>query len=129
NKLHSMTLSNFIISVCTFALGVAPVFWLYLVFMGIFGVAMPVFNTPATVLLQQKVDGDFLGRVFSVISMISSTTMPLSMLVFGPMADYVPIDLLLVVTGIMLFIFSLAMGANKVLYEAGKPELLPESQG
>ncbi len=129
NKLHSMTLSNFIISVCTFALGVAPVFWLYLVFMGIFGVAMPVFNTPATVLLQQKVDGDFLGRVFSVISMISSTTMPLSMLVFGPLADYVPIDLLLVVTGIMLFIFSLAMGANKVLYEAGKPELLPESQG
>jgi len=129
NKLHSMTLSNLIISVCTFAVGLAPAFWLYLVFMGIFGVAIPIFNTPATVLVQQKVEGDFLGRVFSVIRMISSTMLPLGMLIFGPLADYVPIEPLLVATGIMLFILSLAMGANKVLYEAGKPELLPESQG
>lgn len=127
NKLHSMALSNLIIGVCTFALGLAPSFWLYLLFMGVFGVAMPIFNTPATVLVQQKVEEDFLGRVFGVIGMISSTMMPLGMLVFGPLADYVRIEILLVVTGIMLFILSLVMGVNKVLYEAGKPELLSET--
>ncbi|MGI6366231.1 MAG: MFS transporter [Bacillota bacterium] len=124
NKLHSMTLSNLIIAACTFALGLAPAFWLYLVLMGVFGVAMPIFNTPATVLVQQKVEGDFLGRVFGVIGMISSTMLPLGMLVFGPMADFVHIELLLVATGILLFILSVIMGVNKVLYEAGKPEPL-----
>ena len=37
NKLHSMTLSNLIIAACTFALGLAPAFWLYLVLMGCSG--------------------------------------------------------------------------------------------
>ena len=119
-----MTLSNLIIAACTFALGLAPAFWLYLGLWGVFGVAMPIFNTPATVLVQQKVEGDFLGRVFGVIGMISSTMLPLGMLVFGPMADFVRIELLLVATGILLFILSVIMGANKVLYEAGKPEPL-----
>ncbi|WP_439778009.1 hypothetical protein [Lysinibacillus pakistanensis] len=29
---------------------------------GVTGLAMPIFNTPATGLLQEKVEGDFLGE-------------------------------------------------------------------
>ena len=64
---------------------------------------MPMFNTPSTVLLQEKVEGEFLGRVFSVLSMISSIMMPLGMLVFGPMADYVAIEKMLIGTGINVY--------------------------
>ena len=62
-----------------------------------------------------------MGRVFSVISMISSSLMPLSMVIFGPLADIVSIESILVVTGIGLVILALVMMRNKVLLEAGKP--------
>lgn len=120
NKIHSMVLSTLVTGFGTFALGVIPVFWIYLFFMGLIGIAMPVFNTPFTVLLQQKVEGDFLGRVFGVLGMISSTMMPLGMLIFGPIADFVKIEWLLIGTGIMMLIQGVFMLRNKVLIEAGK---------
>jgi DHA3 family macrolide efflux protein-like MFS transporter len=121
NKVHSMVLSILAIGACTFALGITPVFWIYLFLMGLIGIAMPFFNTPFTVLLQEKVEGDFLGRVFGVLVMISSITMPLAMLVYGPIADIIKIEWLLIGTGFLMFTESLFMLGNKVLIEAGKP--------
>lgn len=121
NKIHTMTLSSLAIGACTFALGVVPVFWIYLFFMALVGVSMPIFNTPSTVLLQQKVEGDFLGRVFGVLGMISSSMMPLGMLVFGPLADIIKIEWMLIGTGILMFIEGFFLIGNKVLVEAGKP--------
>ncbi len=123
NKVHTMVLSNLVIGFSTFALGLTPNFWLYLGFMALIGLVMPVFNTPATVLLQQKVEEAFLGRVFGVMSMIASSMMPLGMLVFGPVADFVKIEWLLIGTGLLLLVQGLFMGANKVLIEAGKPNM------
>ncbi|MDF2545146.1 MAG: transporter [Anaerosolibacter sp.] len=122
NKVFTMTLSSFVIGICTLALGVVPIFWLYLLIMGIVGIAMPFFNTPSTVLLQEKVDPDYLGRVFGVMGMISSSMMPLGMLVFGPMADVIQIELLLIGTGFLLFIQSFFLIGSKDLVEAGKPK-------
>ncbi|SFH27847.1 MFS transporter, DHA3 family, macrolide efflux protein [Desulfotomaculum arcticum] len=122
NKIHTMTISSFIIGACTFALGFVPVFWLYLIFMGLIGVAMPFFNTPSTVLLQEKVEGDYLGRVFGVLGMIATSMMPLGMLVFGPISDIIKIEWLLMGTGFLLFIQGFFLLGSKVLIEAGKPE-------
>ena len=126
NKVHTMTLSSLIIGVCTFALGIVPVFWVYLIFMGLIGVAMPIFNTPSTVLLQEKVEADFLGRVFGVLGMISSSMMPLGMLIFGPVSDLVKIEWLLMGTGVLLFVQGFFLLGNKVLVEAGEPTAKPE---
>ena len=120
NKIHTMVVSTLIIGVGTLALGVIPNFWIYLIFMTLIGVSMPIFNTPFTVLLQQKVEADFLGRVFGVLGMISSIMMPLGMLVFGPASDLIKIEWLLIGTGAMMFIQGLFMLGNKVLLEAGK---------
>ena len=120
NRIYTMTVSSFIIGACTFALGVTPNFWLYLVFLGIIGVSLPFFNTPSTVLLQEKVEGDFLGRVYGVFGMISSSMMPLGMLIFGPLSDIVKIEWLLIVTGILLFSQSFFLISNKALLRAGK---------
>jgi DHA3 family macrolide efflux protein-like MFS transporter len=121
NKIYTMTMSSFITGICTFALGVIPVFWVYLAFMILIGVTIPMFNTPSTVLLQEKVEGDFLGRVFGVLSMISSVMMPMGMLLFGPLADIIKIEWLLIITGIMMFIQSFFLIGDKALVEAGKP--------
>ena len=122
NKIHSMVLATVIVGLGTFALGLTPVFWTYLIFMAIIGISIPFFNTPFTVLLQQKVEGDFLGRVFGVMGMISSVMMPLGMLIFGPVSDFVKIELLLVGTGIVMLVQAFLMLGSKVLIEAGKPE-------
>lgn len=122
NKMHTMTLATLMMAVCTVAFGVVPVFWAYLIFMGIVGISMPIFNTPSMVLLQEKVEGDYLGRVFGVLGMISSSMMPLGMLIFGPLADVVKIEWLLIGTGILLFIQGFFLMGSKVLMEAGKPK-------
>lgn len=122
NRLHTMILACFGFSITTILLGVVPIFWIYLTIMGITGLSMPIFNTPSTVLLQEKVDPDFLGRVFGVMSMISTSMMPLGMLVFGPLADMVRIEWLLVATGFLMLLLTFFLIGNKVLIEAGKPK-------
>lgn len=127
NRIHSLALSTLLVGISTLALGLTQVFWIYLFFMGLAGIVMPIFNTPFTVLLQEKVEADFLGRIFGVLSMISSTMMPLGMLVFGPLADLIKIEWLLIGTGLLIFIEGFFLLGSKVLMEAGKPRAEPEA--
>ncbi len=119
NKVFTMVSAIIVIGLFTMALGITPVFWIYLIFMGVIGVAIPFFNTPATVLLQQKVEPDYLGRVFGVLGMISSIMMPAGMLVFGPLADIIKIEWLLIVTGLAMVVLSFFIYKNKELVAAG----------
>ena len=121
NKVHTMTFASILMGACTFALGIAPIFWLYLIFMAVFGVAMPIFNTPTMVLVQEKVEENYLGRIFGVFGMISTSMMPMGMLIFGPIADIIKIEWLLIGTGIFMVILSIFLFKSKELIEAGKP--------
>ncbi|ALC92337.1 MFS transporter [Bacillus sp. FJAT-18017] len=123
NRVKTMAFSSIIMGVCTFALGVVPVFWLYLVFMAVFGVTMPIFNTPTMVLLQEKIEENYLGRVFGVMGMISTSMMPIGMLIFGPIADIIKIEWLLSGTGIFIVLLAVLLGRNKTLMKAGEPVL------
>ncbi len=121
NKIHTMTFATLIMGICTFALGTVPLFWVYLAFMVLFGIAAPIFNTPTTVLLQEKVEENYLGRIFGVFGMISTSMMPIGMLIFGPLADVIIIERLLIGTGLFIVILGIFLGRNKVLLEIGKP--------
>ena len=121
NRIKTLGFASVIMGLCTLALGVVPNFWIYFAFMLLFGVAMPIFNTPANVLLQEKVEEDFLGRVFGVMGMISTSMMPLGMLIFGPIADFLKIEWLLIGTGILITVLAIFLWQNKTLIEAGKP--------
>lgn len=123
NKIKTMTLASLIMGICTFALGIVPVFWIYLVFMALFGVAMPIFNTPTTVMLQEKIEENYLGRVFGVMGMISTSMMPIGMLIFGPIADIIAVEWLLAGTGAFIILLAFILGRDQVLLEAGKPVL------
>jgi DHA3 family macrolide efflux protein-like MFS transporter len=90
--------------------------------MAVFGVAMPIFNTPTTVLIQEKVDENYLGRIFGVFGMISTSMMPIGILIFGPIADIIEIEWLLVGTGVFILILSILLGRDRVLLAAGKSE-------
>ncbi len=126
NRLHTIAASALVTAVCTFALGLPMSFALYSILMGILGVAMLAFQTPFMVLMQERVDGDYMGRVFGVLNMLSSSLMPLAMLFFGPLADRIPIERLLIATGILLGVQGLCMFADRTMTEAGRPLSQPE---
>jgi len=121
NRVHSMVLAYVVFGICTVALGLVPSFWIYLLVTGIYGVAVPVVNTPATVMLQERIDESLMGRVFGVYSMIMTSMMPVGMLVFGPVADFVQIEILLVGTGVLIFALAFAMLGSRELVQAGEP--------
>ncbi|MGE5580303.1 MAG: MFS transporter [Bacillota bacterium] len=121
NKVHSMVLANFIIGAFTAALGFVTPFWIYCGFMVLIGMAFPLFNAPSNVLLQQQVEDSYRGRVFGVQGMIWSSMMPLGSLVFGPLADVIRIEWLLIGTGLLMCVQSMVMLSSKVMVEAGRP--------
>ena len=121
NRIHSMAFACMGVGIGTLALGIVPNFWVYLAVMATIGITIPIFNTPATVLLQETVDMDFLGRVFSVLSMISSSVMPLGMLFFGPLSDVVRIEWMLVATGLMIAVQAVFLRFDRALLAAGEP--------
>jgi DHA3 family macrolide efflux protein-like MFS transporter len=120
NHIYTMALSTAMSGILTIGLGITSIFWLYLFIMIVMGITLPLWNTPSTVLLQTTVETAFMGRVFSVFTMVTSTTMPLGMIIFGPFADIISIDILLVGTGILITLLSIPLITSKVLRNAGK---------
>lgn len=122
NRIHSIAFAIGAMGLCTFGMGVIPNFWIYLFLMGLVGLVIPLLNAPSMTLLQEKVEEDFLGRVFGVQSMVSSSMMPLGMLIFGPLADRMAIEILMAVSGVFLMVVAVFAIRDRVLLEAGKPE-------
>lgn len=122
NRVWTMVLATAMFGVTTVGMGLVPWFWAYLGVMGICGLAMPLFNTPSTVLLQEQVEPEFLGRVFGVMGMLGSSMMPLGMLFFGPLADVVRIEWLLVASGTVMGLQAIAMGMDRTLLSHGVPK-------
>jgi DHA3 family macrolide efflux protein-like MFS transporter len=120
NRVYSMALSCALCGMGAVGLGLAPGFVLYCVITGLIGLVMPLYNTPVMVLLQTKVEGAYLGRVLAVFNMVSSIMMPAGMVLFGPLADVVTIDTILIITGAIIVLLSIPFVASKTMREAGK---------
>lgn len=121
NRMITVVASTLAMALCTAALGLAPSFWVYIGFMVLFGFAIPYFNTPLATLLQEHVEPDYLGRVFSINSMISSSMMPVGMLAFGPLGDLVRIEILLIGTGVAIAALGIGVLMSRTLMEMGEP--------
>lgn len=121
NRMISMTISNVFIAIAVISLGIVDYLWVYLAFMTLIGLVLPLFNIPATVLLQEAIDFEYMGRVFSIYGMIASIMMPIGMLVFGPLADQISIETILIISGTVLLVISICMMLNKTMIKAGIP--------
>lgn len=115
NKIYTMALSCIAFGVLFALLGLAGNFTLYLAIMLIAGVFMPFFGTAETVLIQEQVPENMLGRVFSIIQIIASAVLPLGMVLFGPLADIVSIEWIMIVTGSLMAVLGIYIFMNKKL--------------
>ncbi len=103
----------------TIAIGITKVFFVYLGIMVLTGMTLPLFNTPIMVLLQEKVENDMQGRVFSFVQIVFSGLMPLGMLIFGPLADIVKIEYLMILTGALLMVLGISIFYNDSFLKEG----------
>lgn len=102
NKWKVVAISSVCLGITFTLLGLSPWFWMYLTVMFLSGTFMPAMATASTVMLQEQVDAGKLGRVFSVFQMISVSVMPLGMVIFGPLADVIRIEWIMIGSGVLL---------------------------
>ena len=106
NRLKTMTLSAALFGFNIFLLGMVSNFYVYLFVMVLSGIFLPIFTTSNTLLIQESVQDDLLGRVFSNIQILSSFAMPAGIILFGPLGDIISIESLLKITGLCIFVVS-----------------------
>jgi len=102
NKIRTIAVSLGAFGLTFGLLGVAGNFTIYLIIMGIAGFFMPVIATAETVLIQEITEPDRMGRVFSIIQIIAASAMPIAILLFGPLADVISVEMILVISGALL---------------------------
>lgn len=102
HKIHTVALCLVAFGIAFALLGVVGDFTVYLLIMGASGFFMPIVATAQTVLIQQNVEAAMMGRVFSLIHIVTGTAMPIAIIFFGPLSDLVSISYILLVTGVLL---------------------------
>lgn len=123
-RAHLVVAASVAFGVVTIGLGVAPVLWVYYAFMFCFGIAVPAFSTPMMTALQELVPAERQGRVFGLVGIVMSISMPVGMGLFGPLGDVWSVPAVLVLAG------TLAVVATAVL--VGVPtgrSVLAEARG
>jgi MFS transporter, DHA3 family, macrolide efflux protein len=89
------------ISVGVVLIGVAPasLFFLILVANFIIGMTQVFANGPLTAIFQTAIEPDMQGRVFSLIGAGATAMMPLSLLVAGPISDWLGVRIWYLIGG------------------------------
>lgn len=109
NRMDTTILAGAMYGVLMITMGLSPIFLVFLVFNLLIGVAAPYYNSPITVMIQEKVEPSMHGRVFSFMQIATSCALPMGMGFFGPLADTVRIQNLLIVSGIFVFVYTICM--------------------
>ncbi len=106
--------------IASLAVGFTTVFRLFAALMFIIGLSIPAAQTAVFTLIQEKVEPAMLGRVFSLVNVLFSGFMPLGMALFGPLADFVRIQTMVVACAILIIMLSLNMVLARGYYQAGE---------
>ncbi|MDO4717091.1 MAG: MFS transporter [Propionibacteriaceae bacterium] len=119
-RVTTMGAAVVVLGALTVALGLPVSFVLYNLWMFLSGLFLPFMSTPAMTMIQLSVEDRFMGRVYSILMMVSVAAMPLGMAVMGPFADTVSVEFLLVVTGSVMAVFGMVLLVDRRA-RAGEP--------
>jgi DHA3 family macrolide efflux protein-like MFS transporter len=122
NRIKTLAFGLLLYAVSSIALGFAGLFWLFAAIVFLMCLAIPVVQTAVTTIIQEKVPSDMLGRTFSLMSVVFNGFILLGMLVFGPLADVIPMGWLMIGTGLLLALLGLSIPFQKGFYRLGEPE-------
>ncbi len=99
------------------AMAVAEYFVLYLALMFLYGVPMTMIQTAAATMIQETTEENMQGRVFGLLGTMYAGFLPVGMALFGPLADVVPLQRIMVISGIALVMIAGVLYRNKLFIE------------
>ncbi|MGW8565164.1 MFS transporter [Isoptericola sp. NPDC055881] len=105
NRVALVVGTTFSAGVCTVGLGLSTNMWVFYSLGLLVGVSFTLMSAPSMAILQETVEPEMQGRVFGFVGIVMTVAMPLSMVVFGPLADRYSVQVLLVVAGTLLAAF------------------------
>jgi MFS transporter, DHA3 family, macrolide efflux protein len=103
NRIRLIAGSSLVFGVLSIGLGLSPNLPIFFAIMTLFGLLVPFFSTSSMTLLQETVEPERQGRVFGFVGIVMAVAMPLGMVVFGPLADAIRIEAILVGAGLATF--------------------------
>lgn len=108
NKLGTVYLGLLALSIVTFFSGVLPQdivgFWAFSFLSLLMGMSINLYNIPYVAYLQETIPHEAQGRVFSLFGGLMSVTMPVGLLVAGPVAQQYGVSLWFVVAGVAMLV-------------------------
>lgn len=103
--------------IASIALGVSYIFWIFAALLFLVCLFIPIVQSSITTMLQERVPEEKLGRVFGLFGAMYSGFMPLGMVLFGPLADAVKIQYMVVACGVamlLLGVYAYLCRANRL---------------
>lgn len=122
NRKATLLLGLAIFGIMAILMGMSTNFIFYLILMTIYGVALTTVQTAITTLLQEKTDIAMQGRVFGLLGSMYSGCMPIGMAIFGPLADVIPLQWIMIASGIALIVIAMVMRCDRQFWSVPHTE-------
>ena len=119
NRNKTLTLGMILYSIFAIALGLVTQYWMFVAFIFFISFSIPIIQTTTMTMLQEKVQVEMQGRIFSLLNAIFSGIMPLGMILFGVLADIVSINYLIIPAGTILLLIGIGIPLFKSFYKEG----------
>ena len=107
SRLKTFAFGLLILSIMTIGMGISPYFVLYLAMMFVYSIALTMIQTATTTIIQENAQESMLGRVFGLMGAMYSGFLPIGMAIFGPLADMLPLQGIMVGSGIVLVLVTI----------------------
>ena len=111
-KERTLSAGLFTFGAFAIGMGLTKNFPLYLSLMFFYGITLTVIQTSITTLLQETAEPAMQGRVFGLFSTIYAGALPLGMILFGSLADLVPLQWLMAGSGAALIAIAGIVGVR-----------------
>ena len=102
SRIKTFAAGLLMLSIMTIGMGVSPYFILYLVMMFVYSIALTMIQAATTTIIQEQTESSMQGRVFGLMGAMYSGFLPVGMAIFGPLADTLPLQWIMVGSGIAL---------------------------
>ncbi|MGM0240711.1 MFS transporter [Enterococcus sp. AZ103] len=102
DKIKTVALGYALLVIPFLTLGITSHFWIYFLMMVTIGLVVPISRTAMVSFFQTATDNSHMGRVMSIVTMTISFASPVTILIIGPLADVISINLIMIAAGILL---------------------------